>query len=174
MRQDLLGKTHILDKYEVQPAGGEGQLYTIWKNLTKVPQSVAKDIVLLHDPESNVCASDKGNMHRRKMPCFDKHPIRKGIENFFDRETLEKTQKERLEFIDVRSSFTQTVRAKEVQVPESWSVNTDEKRNLCDWLCNRGTCKDFRHFEAVLQTLEQIVCPAEPSVIDTSLEADLS
>ena len=59
-------------------------------------------------------------------------------------------------------------------VPESWSVNDDEKRNLCDWLYDQGTYEDFRHFEAVFKTLEQVVCTADPTLIDTPLEADPS
>ena len=57
-------------------------------------------------------------------------------------------------------------------VPESWSVNDDEKRNLCDWLRDQGTYEDFRHFEAVIEILEQVVCTTKATLIDAPLEAD--
>ena len=171
---DLLGKAHILDEFEVQPAGGYGRLKTIWKSLTSVPESAAKAAVLLHDPESQVGDEDKGLIRKRKMPHFGEHPISKGVENLFNWTTLERARREHAEFIDVDPSRTKIERGKEVPVPESWSVNDDEKRNLCDWLCDQGTYEDFRHFEAVFETLEQVVCAAELTVIDNPLEADPS
>ena len=62
-------------------------------------------------------------------------------------------RKHRREFIDIESGHTKVERGEEVTVPESWSVNKDEKRNLCDWLCKHGTCEDFRHFEEVFEIL---------------------
>ena len=171
---DLLKKTHVLDKFEVQPAGGNGRLKTIWKSLTSVPDSVAKAAILLHDPESQVGNEDKGAIRKRKMPHFEEHPISKGVENLFDQVTLERARHQRAQFIDVDPSRTKIVRGKEVTIPESWSVNDNEKRNLCDWLCDQGTYEDFRHFEAVFAILEQVVCTAKPTLIDAPLEADPS
>ena len=118
-------------------------------------------MVLLHDPESGVGNKSEGNIHKRKMPHFGEHPITKGVENLFSRSTLEKAQRECLGFIDVVPSYTMMERGKEVPVPESWSVNDDEKRNLCDWLCDKGTREGFRHFERVFEILEQIDIPLE-------------
>ena len=171
---ELLGKTHVLGEFEVQPAGGNGRLKTIWRSLTSVPESAAKAATLLHDPESQVGNEDKGAIHKRKMPHFEEHPISKGVENLFDRATLEKARHQRAEFIDVDPSRTKIVRGKEVSVLESWSVNENEKRDLCDWLCDQGTYEDFRHFEAVFAILEQVVWTAKPTLIDAPLEADPS
>ena len=171
---DLLGKAHVLDQFEVQVAGGNGRLKKIWRSLTGVPESAAKPAMLLHDPESQVCNEDNGAIRKRKMPYFEEHPISKGVENLFDQATLEKARHQRAEFIDVDPSRTKIVRGKEVPVPESWSVNDDEKRNLCDWLCDQGTYEDFRHFETVFETLEQVGCTAEPTPIDAPLDASPS
>ena len=170
----LLGKTQVLDEFEVHPVGGNGRLKTIWKSLTSVPESAAKSAVLLHDPESQVGAEDKGLIRKRKMPHFEEHPISKGVENLFNQATLEKARHQRAEFIDVDPSRTKVVRGREVLIPESWSVNEDEKRNLCNWLCRQGTREDFRYFKAVFEILEQVVCAAEPTQIDASLETDPS
>ena len=157
----LLGMKQVLDKFDIQSAGGSGRLKTIWRSLVSIPESTAKPVVLLHDPESGVNNKSEGNIHKRKMPYFGEHPITKGVENLFDRSTLKKAQRERLEFIDVVPSYTKMERGKEVPVPESWSVNDDEKRNLCDWLCDKGTQEDFRHFERVFEILEQIDIPLD-------------
>ena len=44
-----------------------------------------------------------------------------------------------------------------VTVPETWSVNKDEKTNLCNWLCANGTANDFQYFRQVLGMLHEIL-----------------
>ena len=125
---DLLGKTDVLSGFTMDAAGGEPRLKTIWNGLTKVPEPARMSVVLLFDPECNIERQHKGNIHKTSMPFFDGHPIPKGIENLFDRETLETARRHRLEFIDVDGERKRIVRGEEVFVPESWSVNEDEKR----------------------------------------------
>ncbi len=171
---ELLGKNDVLEKFEVQAAGGNGRLKTIWTNLEKlagIPGLSEKTVVLLHDPESPLDDDDKGNIHKRKIPRVGEHPINKGVENLFGKATLERAQQQHPRFIDIASSHTKTVRGKEECVPESWSVNDDEKRNLCDWLRSHGTVEDFRHFGEVIRILEQIVCPADSSLTNAPSEA---
>jgi len=91
------------------------------------------------------------------MPFFDKHPIPKGIENLFDRKTLESVRQSYSASIDVVYEHTRLERGEEIQEPESWSVNQNEKRNLCNWLCQNGTHNDFRHFEPVFDVLEEVM-----------------
>ena len=153
---DLLGKTDLLSGYTMDAAGGEAQLKMIWNGLTKVPEPARMSVVLLFDPECNIEGQHKSNIHKISMPYFDGHPIPNGIENLFDRETLEAARRHRPEFIDIDPERERIVRGEEVFVPESWSVNEDEKRNLCDWLCAYGTDRDFRHFGAVFDVLEEV------------------
>ena len=43
------------------------------------------------------------------------------------------------EIIDIRDAHSETVRG-QLQVHfETWTVNEDEKTNLCSWLCENGT-----------------------------------
>jgi hypothetical protein len=42
----------------------------------------------------------------------------------------------------------------EVAVPESRTVNKDEKGNLCEWLCEHGTAEDFAGFHVVFDLIE--------------------
>lgn len=159
---DLLGKTEVLARYTMNAAGGEPRLKTIWNGLTKVPERARMSVVLLFDPECNVQREHRGNIHKTSMPFFDGHPIPKGIENLFDQETLDKARQERVEFIDIDGEHKSIVRGAEVLVPESWSVNENEKRNLCDWLCTHGARKDFRHFGPVFDALEAVPDGRQP------------
>ncbi len=170
----LLGRSHVLDKFKVQAAGGEGRLRKIWnglKGLPSISELSEKTIVLLHDPESQSSDDKKGNIHKRKMPHFEEHPIAKGVENLFDREALEKAGEQHPEFIDIGEKHIKHVRGKKVSVPEYWSINGDEKRNLCDWFCSQGTRENFRHFGTIFEILEQIVPATERPLIDGSSEA---
>ena len=159
---DLLGKTDILAGYNMNAAGGEGQLKTIWNGLTKIPEPARMPVVLLFDPECNIERQEKGNIHKTKMPFLDEHPIRKGIENLFDRDTLEMACQHHIEFIDIERGHTKLVRGERVSVPESWNVNENEKRNLCNWLCTHGTRNDFRHFKKILEMLAEVSDGRQP------------
>lgn len=159
----LLDRVHLLDNFQVESVGGSGQL-KVWGRLVGVPVVAEKAVVLLHDPESNVGEEQKGNVYKRQMPFCESHPIRKGIENLFDKKTIEKARQRNPKFIDVDPGRTRIVRGEEVPVPGTWSVNKDEKRNLCDWLCEEGTSEDFRHFKGVFDILEQLGCVATPTL----------
>ncbi len=173
----LLEKTHILDRFDVQDVGGEGQLKTIWNSLKRISTLISiPAVVILHDPESKAKRDDKGAIHKWKMPYFEGHPISKGIENLFERTTLERTRQHGAECFDIDPERTKTERGKDVCVPESWSVNKSEKRNLCNWLCEHGVREDFRHFEGVFEELEPLArqvalnesCGAASGTIDAT------
>ena len=153
---DLLDRTEVLAGYTLLAAGGEPRMKTIWNGLTKVPEPARMTVVLLFDPECNIEQQERGNIYKTKMPFFEEHPIPKGIENLFDRDTLETARQQRVEFIDIDGEHKRIVRGEEESVPEFWSVNENEKRNLCDWLCAHGTCEDFSHFEKVFDTLAAV------------------
>lgn len=153
----LLGFQNLMKVAEIREGSGSS-LKDIWRGLTE-HHVERKSIVVLYDPECQRNAN-KGNMFLRSMTKFDDpddHPIQKGIENLFDRETLEWARGEHPAFIDVTNKHSKTVRNKEVVVPEIWTVNKDEKTNLCTWLCENGTADDFEHFEPTLEMLKDIL-----------------
>ncbi len=170
----FLGKNDVLEKFEIECSGGNGNLKMMWTSLKKLVNFGTlseKTIILLHDPESQDREDKEASIYKRKMPYFQNHPIKKGVENLFDRTTLERARKHHPKFIDIASSHARTIRGRQEQVPECWSVNKDEKRNLCDWLRNEGTDQDFRHFEKVFDILEEIVQTLEPLPTDMGSEA---
>ena len=118
-------------------------------------------MVLLYDPESNAAQEDHGNVHRRIMPKCPSHPFAKGIEHLFDRKTLSRARKYKAAFIDIADAHQETIRGEIQQVPERWSVNPDEKTNLCNWLCKNGTAEDFRHFEPIFAMLEEVLAASQ-------------
>lgn len=151
-----LGFQDLIQAVEIRDGDGIGNLDHLWKGWPKNHIERLK-IVLLYDPECRRSEEDKGSMFRRLMTRFDDHPIKKGIENLFDRETLERARQYCRRFIDVNGEQRNEVRGEEIIVPEGWTVNKDEKTNLCKWLCENGTADDFEHFKPTLEMLNDIL-----------------
>ena len=126
--------------------------------------------MLLFDCDiQNVDNDNRSSLFRRVIPVQEENPIMKGIENLFGKSTLEKARSYKDELIDVVGEHPRTVRGETETIPEQWTINKDEKANLCNWLCENGTREDFKHFQVifdiindVLNATEQIHEDAEP------------
>jgi len=156
---ELLNMGDLLERFELFAAGNDSMLNKIESNSKTTPESAAEKVILLHDPESRKCPekSDGTVYYRRKMPKHDEHPLSKGIENLFDLTTIEKVCCSNLKIIDVREAVKTRTRDVEAEGPKTYTVNSDEKRNLCNWLCENGTKEDFCHFRGVFDILNDIV-----------------
>ncbi|MDE2949910.1 MAG: AAA family ATPase [Chloroflexota bacterium] len=153
----LLGKEAILQRFEIRNGGGKGNLDKIWK-LRNLPDSIVrKGVVLLYDCDTGISLQENGNFVKQAIPRQDDHPIKKGIENLLSKETLEKARQHKPAFIDVDPGRTKTVRGKDQIVPDEWSINEDEKKNLCDWLCEHGAEEDFQQFLVIFELLENML-----------------
>ena len=152
----LLEFQDLMEVAEIRAGGGSSQLDKIWNKLTK-DHIERKSIIILYDPECSRKEIAEQNIFRRLITKFTDHPIQKGIENLFDRESLERARRERPAFIDVTGERRDMVRGEEKVIPETWKVNNDEKTNLCNWLCENGTADDFDHFKPTLEILRDLL-----------------
>lgn len=150
----LLGFEFLLDEADFRDGGG--MLRKIWSGLMK-DHVERKKVIVLHDPEEKVQSDERVNVYRRRVDRIDDHPIQNGVENLFSMEILERASKVRPAFIDRIDSHHKLERGVQVDVPERWSINKDEKTNLCKWICEHGTANDFRHFQPVLEMLHRIL-----------------
>lgn len=149
---ELLGREAVLDDIELMEAGGTGNLAKIWN--FKFAETVMPRVVLLYDCDNCDIDCDKGQMSRRKIPLREDHPLKNGIENLFEKAILKRARQDKPAYIDIEDAHSKTERGREKNVPEEWSVNEDEKTNLCDWLCGHGTADDFKHFNVVFDIIE--------------------
>ena len=140
---------------EIRQGGGEGNLKNAWKTLV-AGDVLRQTVVLFHDCESSVSPCDRNNLHRRKMPLIEDHPIRRGIENLFGRKSLERAIAHKPAFVDIVAEHETTERGQRRTIPEQWKINDDEKSNLCDWFCKNGTAEDFRYFRRLFDELGRI------------------
>lgn len=101
--------------------------------------------------------SQKGLVFKRVITSISGNIITKGIENLFDRALLEKAILNKKGYIDITPTFTKTERGEDISIPEKWEINKDEKGNLCEWICQNGTKEDFRNFEKIFKTIEEVI-----------------
>ena len=153
----LLNKNELLDKLKLIDGGGSGRMKKYWDGASKLPDSIPQKTILLFDCDHKGNFDHKGNLFKRKIPMQNDHPIKKGIENLFDLKTLRKAKKYKRSFIDIKSEHEEEVRGEKKTIPEIWTVNSDEKSNLCDWLCENGTADEFQQFCELFRLLEDVL-----------------
>ena len=154
---DRLRRKQLLKKIDLQDGGGGGNLKKIWSNLRNFnSRSIPQHVLFLFDCESRMDAAE-GVFFKKTIPMQGDHPIRKGIENLFAKCTLDVARTQKPAFIDIVYEHTETVRGEPTTVPETWTVNKDEKTNLCDWLCENGKAEDFQHFHVIFNLFEELI-----------------
>ena len=80
--------------------------------------------------------------------------INSGIENLFPDSLIESAMKYKEAFIDVKPA--PKIRG-ELKGKTKFDVNSDEKRNLCNWICLNATKNDFKDFDKVFQIIEETI-----------------
>ena len=113
--------------------------------------------MLLYDCDKEISPEEKGSFFRRTVPRLDDHPIETGIENLFGRSALQKAISHKPAFIDVVDEHQRLERGESQFIPEKWTVNKDEKTNLCNWFCENGTQEDFQFFKVIFELLENLL-----------------
>ena len=155
---ELLGKETVLERIEIRDGGGAGKLSKIWKDsILPLTETLPQKVLLLFDCDKERPPNNKGKLFQRTIPLQTQNPIKRGVENLFSKETLEKAQQNEPAFIDVDPGRTKTVRGKPQPVPEQWTVNENEKTNLCNWFCENGTTEDFQGFQVLFEILEDLL-----------------
>jgi len=154
---ELLGKANLVEKFDVVDAVGCSHLNKIWDTYkTHLGTAIQQKWLLLYDCDAGKPSSSNGNLFRRMIPQQD-HKIRSGIENLFSDATIQIAMNHEPDFVDVTYEHAVVERGMKTIIPETWKVNRDEKRNLCDWLCDNGTADDFRNFSIVFDVLEEVL-----------------
>ena len=154
---ELLSKRTLLDRFLVRSGDGAANLAKVWRH--PMPDLLAQKVLLLFDCDQSRPSENRGQIIQRSLPYYAENPIPNGIENLFSRTTLNKAALHSSAFIDIEYEHRRTQRGVQTVIPEKWSVNNDEKTNLCDWICEHGAAEDFVHFRAVFDMLEEVIGP---------------
>ena len=154
----LLGRGDLIGRIELRSADGSGNLSKMWKSLRSLsPSVILQPVVLVFDCDSGLSDLSEERVFRRIIPLQIDNPIKKGIENLFEKSVLEKALECKPAFIDITAEHARTERGETKIIPEKWAVNDDEKSNLCNWLCENGTQEDFQHFRQVFEILDNLL-----------------
>lgn len=152
---ELLGKTHVINAIQLRDGSGFGNLDKIWRaHEVQLAELLPSKILLLYDCDTNKAAADKGKLVKRVMPLIADSEITTGIENLIPAALIQRLEVTHPQFIDVSHATVTRVRGIDVNIPSKKSVNKDEKRNLCEWLCANGTAEDFCNFISVFEIIE--------------------
>ena len=140
---ELLGKEPVLDRLIVRAGGW---VPPTWPRSGDTPCQISslKRCCSYSTCDENRPSQDRGQILQRSLPLYPDNPITTGIENLFSRQTLEKACLHSSAFIDIEHEHRRTERGVQAVIPERWTVNSDEKTNLCDWLCEERSGRGFR------------------------------
>ena len=154
---ELLDLQGFLAEIQLLDGKGFGGLDKIYRHYnSKLSEVAPQKIILCYDCDKPNSDS-KGMVYRRCLPKQEDHPLERGIENLFSKVTLQNARDYKDAFIDVTSEHSKTERGECLTVPEEWTINRNEKANLCSWLCKNGTIDDFQHFRVVFDLLEEVL-----------------
>ena len=152
----LLEKTESLSRVRLMDGGGHGKMDSLWKALSEpMSEVLPQQVLLLYDCDKNRQPESRGVLFRRTLPQQN-NPIAGGIENLFARPTLERAIQHKPAFVDIQESHKIRKRGEPKTIPEVWTVNHNEKRNLCDWICENGNADDFRAFDEVFRLVDEV------------------
>lgn len=152
---ELLGKSHIIDAIQIRDGSGFGNLDKIWRSYEiQLAELLPAKILLLYDCDTNKAASEKGRLIKRVIPSMAESAITIGIENLIPSKRIAQLEISHPQFIDSTAPTTTRVRGQEITLPANKSINKDEKKNLCDWLCSNGTADDFQNFSSIFDIIE--------------------
>ncbi|HEC1809567.1 TPA: hypothetical protein R1719_001487, partial [Campylobacter lari] len=131
-------------------------LNKIWRS-KETTKYFDNKILLLYDCDTKIENKDDGNIFKRIIPPQKDALFDRGIENLFSKETINKIRNIKCEYIDFTPSHETEVRGKKENIPDKYSVNKDEKRNLCNWICENGTEEDFENFKVILEIIDEFL-----------------
>jgi len=153
---ELLDFNELLSEVNLIQGNGEPNMKRVLKSFSEVEKfSNSNKFLFLFDCDVSINEKTSNNLCVRKIPS-KKHKIPKGIENLFPAGIINKAKKENPQFIDITKKTTKTERGIEVEIPEKWEINPNEKRNLCNWILKNGTKNDFKHFKRAFAMIEEL------------------
>jgi len=154
---ELLARESVLTKIKLCNGEGFGNLNKIWNKFeSRLSEYLPNKILLLYDCDVSVRDADNSMIFKRIIPTITLSKITKGIENLFPTQTIERVMAYNDNYIDIIKEGERRVRGIRETIPEKIEVNTDEKGNMCKWLCENGTVDDFINFHCILDIIDSI------------------
>lgn len=138
---EIIGeKTNLGTKHSNNKALANAQKL-LSTNLNLLKQKV----VLLNDPEESVEDKEYEELlYVRKMFQFKDNPLQKGIENLFDKDLIDKVEK------NFPNDFSYLMKSGSKQ---NFKIDSN-KQTICEWIRFNATKEDFKNFEIIFEVIE--------------------
>lgn len=150
----LLGREASIEQYRILDANGYGGLNKLWQQFDgPVAKLVNRKVTLLYDCDVKVQDGEKEGVRRFVIPTQQRR-IDKGIENLLSEAVVDSAMTAKEAFIDITPAHQKRVRGNSITIPETLTVNPDEKRNLADWVIANATAADLADFAVVFDLLD--------------------
>ena len=170
----LLGKEALIEGLEFQDGNGSGNLTKIWKDsVLPLTQTLPKQVLLLFDCDVSKQPGEKGKLAQLVIPLQKRSPIGTGIENLFEKSTLERARQHGIFFIVEDAHGSTDDEGQPITISEKWTVIKNQKINLCNWLCENGTQKDFNNFQVIFGLIEEALKKTSLSTADGESDINL-
>ena len=150
---ELLDESDLFTHFDFQDGGGSGNLDNLWTIYNKQSVTLPQKIILLFDCDAKSTSEHTKNLFKKYIPQQN-NKINKGIENLFSDEAIEKAFASNSAYVDITDAHSKSVQGEKKEFPEKWEVNKNQKKNLCDWLCENGTKEHFNKFSIVFDILK--------------------
>lgn len=152
----LLDRPDFLDRIDLRQRGSCHKLDALWDiykndNFETVPQKK----IFLYDCDTGRTDEDNGWNYRRIIPQSPTGPVKRGIENLFNEEILQKAFAYKSALDDI-ITFEGTKRGEKINNTE-FTIDKQEKKNLCDWICENGDADTFKNFEILFSIVYTII-----------------
>ena len=146
-----------MQKIKICDGGGYENLNKIWKSENILFKNLKKRILLLYDCDTKIQDNQRNNIVKRIIPPYREALFERGIENLFSKETILKIMDANPQFIDKIEQTKKIERGIEKIIPEKYSINENEKGNLCEWICENGTKEHFANFEIIVKMIDEFL-----------------
>jgi len=154
---ELFNKEELLTQITFIDADGYQNLNNIWNHKSNLFKVIDEKILLLYDCDTKVTDGKRDKILKKIIPYRSENYFDRGIENLFSVDTINKAIDFKSAFVDITEEYKQTIRGKTVITPKKYFVNSDEKGNLCNWLCENGTIEDFKNFEIIFEIFNEFL-----------------
>ena len=154
---EFLNEQEILQRVSLHDGEGFGNLDNIWKQLSsRITIALPRLVGLIYDCDIQKPNAERNMAMKRVIPTNPNGAIKKGIDNLIPSSTISRLRESHPHFFDIMPARIVIIRGEEKDEPEQCNINKDEKRNLCDWLCNNGSAEDFNEFQSVFDIIKSI------------------
>lgn len=154
---ELFNKEELLTQITFIDADGYQNLNNIWNHKSNLFKAIDEKMLLLYDCDTKVTDGKRDKILKKIIPYRSENYFDRGIENLFSVDTINKAIDFKSAFVDITEEYKQTIRGNIVITPKKYTVNSDEKGNLCNWLCENGTIEDFKNFEIIFEIFNEFL-----------------